>query len=239
MSRTESTQVCRYCKIPGTGNYCSNCGGTYVVKRITIASILHDGFHFITHLDKGLGYTLKRLIAAPGVMQREYVEGYRNKHQKPFSTFFICATISALARYWINLALVDYYNAGNVTEGNFFHEYLILLHSLLLPLYSLTTFLLFYNSKYNYAEIVVLLLYTMGMFFLITDVIALFRLVWPDINTDYIELAALGIYNAITLINFFNDSNKWWVFLKSIVSVVILYFVANYAQDFVISLLKH
>lgn len=239
MNNTVGNQTCKYCKAEGSGIYCSNCGNVYATKRITIKSILHDVFHFVTHLDKGFGYTLKQLFTAPGVTQREYAEGYRAKHQKPFSMFFLCASITALIRYRINIALVDYFNSGNATEGNFFHEYMVLMHSLLLPLYALITWLIFYRSKYNYAEIVVFLLYTFSAFFLITDFVALLRLIWPPLNTDYIELSLLLIYNAITNINFFNSSNKWLVIIKSIVNMVIVYFIANYAQDFLVTVLKH
>jgi hypothetical protein len=172
-------------------------------------------------------------------MQRQYIEGQRSKHQKPFSMFFICASITALVRYWIDLSLSGYYHSANTGEANFFHQYMVLMHSLLLPLYALVTYLIFYKSKYNYAEIAVFLLYTVGMFFLITDLIATLKLIWPDLNTDYIELILLGLYNAITCINFFTGSNKWIVMIRSVVSMAAVYFIANFAQDLVINFLRH
>jgi hypothetical protein len=45
----------------GFGKYCNSCGNSYIVKRITTSGILHDVFHFFTHLDKGFGFTLKQL----------------------------------------------------------------------------------------------------------------------------------------------------------------------------------
>jgi len=239
MENTETARSCTNCGVMGAGKYCNNCGNNFTVKRITTPGILHDVFHFFTHLDKGFGYTLKQLIVAPGTMQREYIEGQRSKHQKPFSMFFICASVTALVRYWIDLSLTSYYHSANAGETNFFHQYMVLMHSLLLPLYALVTFLIFYKSKYNYAEIAVFLLYTVGMFFLITDLIAALRLVWPNLDTDYIELVSLGLYNAVTCLHFFNNSNKWVVLVKSVISMVGVYFIANFGQDFVISLLKH
>lgn len=235
----ESFQKCVNCGADGTGKYCTNCGNSYGVKRITTPAILHDVFHFFTHLDKGFGFTLKRLILAPGIMQREYIEGFRSRHQKPFSMFFICASVTALLRYWINLSLIGYYHGENLGETNFFHQYMVLLHSALLPLYALVTYLVFYKSKYNYAEIAVFLLYLVGMFLLITNITASLRLIWPDLNTDYFELVLLGGYNAVSCINFFDDSSKWVVLVKSIIAIAAVYFISNYAQDILITLLKH
>src|SRR5437868_13438385 len=160
-------QQCRNCGEYGPGNYCSKCGHAYTIKRITLTALLHDVFHFFTHFDKGFGYTLKQLFKAPGTMQRQYMAGERAKHQKPFSMFFICATVLALARYWIFTALLKYYHSGNAAEANFFHEYLVLYQILLLPLTVLITFLIFYSSGYNYAETGVMTLYTTSAFFII------------------------------------------------------------------------
>src|SRR5215210_6216587 len=116
MTETKAIHKCKSCGYSGYGNYCSHCGQPYETRRITLRGLLHDVFHFFTHLDKGFAYTLKQLIIAPGKMQRDYIEGDRARHQKPFSMFFICATITALLRYWINLALMRYFKSGNVSE---------------------------------------------------------------------------------------------------------------------------
>ena len=240
MESAGDLQTCTNCGTKGAGKYCSSCGNSYAIKRITVHGIFHDVFHFFTHLDKGFAFTLKQLIVAPGMMQRDYVEGNRSRHQKPFSMFFICATVTALLRYWINLLIMKHYHYGaNEGESNFFHQYMVLMHTILLPLYALVTYLVFYKSKYNYAELVVFLLYTIGIFFLITVVIHAIRLIWPELDTDYIELFTLGTYNAISCINFFNTSNKWLVLIRSLVALVFVYFIANYAQDVVVGLLKH
>jgi hypothetical protein len=239
MNGIDGLQRCPNCGATGSGKYCTNCGNSYAIKRITIAGIYHDIFHFFTHLDKGFGYTLKQLVVAPGTMQREYIEGNRSRHQKPFSMFFICASVTALLRYWINLSLLKHYHGANEGESNFFHQYMVLMHTILLPIYALITYLVFYKSKYNYAEVVVFLLYTFGIFFFITDVVAALRLIWPDINTDYIELLTLGFYNTVSCLYFFNTSNKWLVVVKSIVALVLIYFTSNYAEDLVVSLIKH
>lgn len=237
MSNSENTKVCKSCGASGSGTYCSQCGQAFALKRITLHSLLHDVFHFFTHLDKGFGFTLKSLVLAPGTMQRTYVDGDRSRHQKPFSMFFICATVAALIRYWVNLALVNYYDAGDANEGDFFNQYMVMFHIALLPLYSYITFLFFRNSRYNYGEVMVLTLYTLSFFFLAISVISLLRFIWKDMDTAFVELPLLAVYNVLTLIHFFNDEPRWKVILKTLVIMVLFFLIIDYLEKYLIGLI--
>ena len=115
---------CRNCGHAISGNYCSNCGDKASIKAITLSNIFHEVFHYFTHLDKGFGYTLKKLITSPGTMQRKYIEGERARHQKPFSMFFICGTISGLGYYLINVAFRKLYGEADYVSEDFFRHYL-------------------------------------------------------------------------------------------------------------------
>ncbi len=238
MTGSNDIQVCKSCGFSGVENYCNRCGQPFKTKRISISGLLHDVFHFFTHLDRGFGYTLKKLIIAPGNMQRVYIEGERSKHQKPFSMFFICATVAALSRYWIFSALLKYYHAGNISEANFFHEYMVILHIAMLPLYAFVAYLFFYKSKYNYAEIGVLILYTMSIFFLAATIIALLKFVWPHLDTAYIEFPILIIYNVITFINFFDKLPRWSVVLRSIIIIIILFLLIQIVEEFIVKIIS-
>jgi hypothetical protein len=234
MRDEDESQVCRNCSHSGLGAYCSRCGQPYEQKRITLHGLLHDVFHLFTHLDKGFGYTLKLLILAPGHMQRTYIEGERSRHQKPFSMFFICATLAALTRYWIFEAMLKFYQAGNASEAKFFHEYMVMLHIILLPLYILITYLLFRKSGYNYAEIGVLMLYMTSFFFIVSIAISLLKFIWPHLDTAYIELPVLLLYNAITFLNFFHRSPRWWVVVKSTAIIITVFMLIQVVEDFVV-----
>ena len=61
-------QICRQCGATVTGNYCSNCGQSVRVKRITLHEVLHEVYHYFTHVDKGFLYTLRHLATRPGKM---------------------------------------------------------------------------------------------------------------------------------------------------------------------------
>ncbi len=227
----DSPELCKNCGFAGNGSYCSECGQTYRSKRITVKNLLHDIFHLFTHLDKGFGYTLKQLIANPGDMQRDYIKGNRSRYQKPFSMFFICATIAALGRYWIFRTVDTYYQSGDLNEANFFHEYMVILHIILLPVNALITWLFFYRSGYNYAETGVLYLYTVSIFFLMSILISLLKFIWPEFDSAYIELPTVLVYNAVTFIRFFKFENKWKVAMKSTIVIILIFMLVQITED--------
>ncbi len=227
--------ACSYCHSPAQGSYCSSCGQALSAKRLTLASILHEAFHFFTHLDHGFPYTLKRLIAAPGRMQREYIEGVRAKYQKPFSMFFICASIAALVIYWVHLFLIQHLDAGDTKEALFFHKYWVLLQVLLLPVFSLINYLLFKKAGYNYGEMLVFQLYLFSFFFILLMVIHLLKLVFPDLETRYIELPVFVIYTIITKLHFFRQLSKPVVIVLSVISIVLCFALAGLIQDFLVA----
>lgn len=239
MAVSNNVQVCKSCGFSGVDNYCSHCGQPFETRRISLRGLVHDVFHLFTHLDKGFGYTVKRLIVAPGYMQRSYIEGERSKYQKPFSMFFICATVAALGRYWVYRILLEYYNSGSISEANFFNEYMVVLNIALLPLFILMTYLFFYRAKYNYAEIGVLILYTLSFFFLVATIISLLKFLWPDLDTAYIEFPILIIYNAITNINFFSKLPRWSVVLKSSFLLTILFILIQLIEDFIVEMIPN
>lgn len=237
MPDTENNNLCKSCGHSGTGKYCTHCGQLLEVKRITFSGLLHDIVHFFTHIEKGFGYTLKQLIIAPGHMQRSYIEGKRNIHQKPFSLFFICATITALTRYWVLSAIIRYYGADITAEAAFFHEYMVLTYSALVPVYTLITYLLFYQSKYNYVEIGVMMLYTLSFIFLASSIITIPKLFYPRLESRLIEFPGFTLYIMITLINFFKTIPKWKVAIKSIIIITAAFYLNDIAENFIIGLL--
>jgi hypothetical protein len=234
MTGSDNIIICKSCGVSGSGNYCSNCGQSLKVERISIPSLLRDLLYFFTHMEKGFGYTLKQLLLAPGQMQRNYINGRRSIHQKPFSMFLICATITAIARYWILTLFIRYYHIDTVSEATFFHEYMVLTYLFLVPSYVLIAYLLFFRSGYNFAEIGVLTLYMVSILFLASNIISLLKLVFPYLDTAYVEFPIFTIYLTITLINFFQSIPRWQVIIKSIVLMILVFFINNFTEDFAI-----
>jgi hypothetical protein len=225
--------TCLHCGHQGDGNYCQDCGQPYGVKRITVTGLLHDVTHTFTHLEKGFGYTLKELAIHPGKMQRRYLAGDRVKHQKPFSMFFICATITGLSFYWIirNSTLTDL----DTTRNYFFRNYFVFLQVLLLPFYALVIWILFWNRKFFYSEILILQVYTTSFLLLLLIPINLINMIAsPHFPASYIEITVLTIYAIWTNMNFFNTHPKWLVIVKSAIALVIGWFASTSIADVVV-----
>ena len=228
---------CKQCGAPIHGKYCSNCGQPTQTNRLTLPSILHEVFHFFTHLEKGFLYTLKQLITSPGHMQRNYIDGRRIRYQKPFSLFFVCGTITATILYLIHKPSGDVSHFDEV-QGDFTRHYYVLLQAILLPFYSFLTWLLFRNNKLNFAESLVLFTYTLSMMLLIVIVTNLFDLL-PNksINSAFYEIPVLFSYLLITNLNFFKAEPKWRLILKTLINILMGYFVFKFASDLFVKFL--
>jgi hypothetical protein len=230
----EIKHQCKYCNSSSAGNFCSTCGNPFNTKRLSLGSIVHEAFHFFTHLDHGFPYTLKKLFTTPGTMQRKYIEGERHKYQKPFSMFFICGTIAALAIYWINLLLISHFNAGDSKEAMFFHKYWVILQVFMLPVYAFVTYIFFRRSGLFYGEIMVFQLYLFSFLFIVLSVIHLFKFLAPHLQTRYIELPVIVVYSIITNLNFFTGLKRPVVVIYTILSIGISFLLASVVQDFLV-----
>lgn len=217
---------CKNCGFTTLGNYCEQCGQKTTVTAITLHNILHEVFHYFTHLDNGFGYTLKKLVMEPGTMQRQYIEGERNSHQKPFSMFFICGTISGIGYYLINVAAAKIYGVQDATAENFFRHYFVLLQAMLLPVYTLITWLCFRKQQYNYAETLVMMLYSLSLVFLVLVPINALKLLFLGFDNRIVEIVFLLFYLTKTNLHFY-QGKKQVIILLTALSIGICYAVSQ------------
>jgi hypothetical protein len=113
--------------------------------------IYHIPFSILT---KGFFYTLKWMFKSPGNAIKEYLEGKRAKHYRPFAYVIMMSTICTLL-----MTLVEkftYYKVHHIfpkhIELSFFEKYISLLIFMLIPFLSLVTWLFFRKKGYNYWE---------------------------------------------------------------------------------------
>src|SRR4030095_1775077 len=93
-----------YCKNCGSelhDVYCAHCSQKASSERITFIYLLHEIFHFFTHVERGFLYTSWHMLTAPGKTVKEYIGGRRRIHQSPISYFIIWTTVYILLLYWI------------------------------------------------------------------------------------------------------------------------------------------
>ena len=90
-------------------NFCAKCGQPASTHRFTFKNFFHEGFHAVTHADKGLFYLLKELTLRPGLVAREYIGGKRKKYFNPFTFFLLMMGL---------FVFVDTYVKSNETTAN-------------------------------------------------------------------------------------------------------------------------
>ena len=176
---------------------------------------------------------MKELAIRPGRMQKKYLSGQRSKYQKPFSMFFICASITALAFYWV-VRVSSGTTPLEIAQEKFIHNYFVILQSVLVPFLAFILWLLFPNPKLNYAEMLVLFIYTMSFGFLLIIPTNMFSLFSNSKWIPFMGIPVLGIYVTWTNLNFFNTQPAWIVVIKSIFMLLVGWFASNIIADQVI-----
>jgi hypothetical protein len=151
------TLICKNCNTHFRGNFCSHCGQSANVNKINAAYFLHDIPHSVFHIDKGFFYTLKSLITKPGIALREYLNGHRIKHYRPFAFVIIMSTICTVIIKGVNYLTNKLYTENNPGSSihygdNIFVKYPSLLIFLMIPILSFITWLFFKKKNFNYWE---------------------------------------------------------------------------------------
>jgi hypothetical protein len=79
---------CANCDAPLSGHFCANCGQKAHVHR-SLAHVGEEFLHGITHFDGKAWTTLPLLVARPGKLTRDYIEGRRARYIAPVPLFLL------------------------------------------------------------------------------------------------------------------------------------------------------
>jgi len=80
---------CGNCDAPLTGPYCSQCGQHAHESARSLAAVLHDGWHLITHIDDRFWTTIRTLISTPGQLTLDYFADRRARHVSPLQLYLV------------------------------------------------------------------------------------------------------------------------------------------------------
>jgi len=168
---------CKNCANEFSGIYCNFCGQKANVSKIDLSYIVNQVQTTILQHDKGLFYTIRQLFTRPGHSIREYLEGKRVKHFKPLAYVLVLSTVYAFLNYFFGTESNLLSGMGGFAEG--FNDYGGEIETsfsltqwmidnyaygvlLLLPFYSLASYLAFKKSGYNYYEHIVVNSFILG-----------------------------------------------------------------------------
>jgi hypothetical protein len=239
---------CKNCDHHFEGNFCNNCGQTADTQKINVHFLRRNVQKVLfKYSDAGILYTSRQLFTRPGNTIREYIEGKRVKHFEPFALLVTLATLYGVLYHYFKIDLFAGVSFSPESfkkiDGKMINEWLgthfALATCLLLPLYTLGSFIAFRKQGYNFVEHLVLNTFLASQRLLLR--IATFP-VWVFFNgTAYIQ-PVTRVYIIFDIIlmgwgycQFFNKQTR----VKSILLTILSYtvFIICYLVLLVIALI--
>ena len=90
-------KTCKNCGLGLNGKFCSGCGQkVYNEKDKSISNLIHETFHFLTHFDGKVIYTLKTIYLNPSKLSSDYSNGIRKKYYSPISLYLLIVILYLL-----------------------------------------------------------------------------------------------------------------------------------------------
>lgn len=171
MSEQKQITYCEQCQSELTGNFCSNCGRTRVLKRIDGTFILSEILS-ILNFDKGILYTIRELLTRPGQSIRDFMHKDRNRLVKPIFFIIICSVVYTATQQVMHFedkyATVSGFGESTVAaifewiQGNYGYG------NVLMAIFIAFWIKVFFRKyAYNFFEMLTLLCFVMGMGMLI------------------------------------------------------------------------
>ncbi|WP_426050505.1 DUF3667 domain-containing protein [Brevundimonas sp. SL161] len=101
----EHAGTCSDCGEPTTANFCANCGQPTHVHR-TLLHLGEELLHGVMHFDARIWRTLPLLVANPGRLTREWIEGKRTRYVSPLAIFLFTVFLMFFALSFGGAALM-------------------------------------------------------------------------------------------------------------------------------------
>lgn len=245
------TNTCKNCGQETKGNFCSDCGQSTHTHRVNLHHLIHEFLHGVLHVDKGIFFTIKELTIRPGQTIRNYLGGKRVNYFKPFGYLFLIATVYTLIMHFIDIPIINsdsVLKAVHTSHGsqefehkemlvatnntlqlfyNWINERYAISALLLLPLSAFVSFLVFYKTRYNYGEHLVINSYIVGQSTLLLIIGIPFIYYLPSLSTwMYIFLPVTTIMRIYMFFSLFNNYKKVSRIFLSILCIILEYVVA-------------
>lgn len=232
---------CANCGQTLTGKYCAACGQPANTHKINLHYLWHDIQHGFFHFDNGLFFTVKQLLTRPGHTIREFLEGKRIRHFRPFSMVILLATVYALLYHFFHLDMENVVRinvTGNAQSrvgpdvkkiNDWLTSHYALSTLLLLPLLALASWLAFFKKKgrFNYLEHLVITAFLTGQRLVVRIVVMPLVYAFKGTATAGIILEIVSLINvalfAWTYMQLFRESSRVVILLRCLLYGVLLF----------------
>lgn len=105
---THAPANCANCATPLTGSFCHVCGQRAHVHR-SLLHLCEEVLHGLLHFDAKAWRTLPMLVAKPGKLTRDYIDGKRTRFVSPLALFLFMMFLMFFA-----VSSIDITKSGNV-----------------------------------------------------------------------------------------------------------------------------
>jgi hypothetical protein len=203
--------------------FCGHCGQRADAGRLTMRQIGHDIMHALTHADHSIFSLVRQLAYRPGRVAREYIEGRRKKYFGPFP--FVVISVG-LASFMIYVTGVHFFSP--ITESGaagFLQRHVNVVIVLQMPFLAGWCALLFWPSRLNYAEHLVLAAYTSGFRMLFLGLITTPIMYFAHLKPGNLTVAPLYyglwmIYFSVAAVQFYRGDTPWTV-IRAVVAAAL------------------
>jgi hypothetical protein len=171
--------TCTACNTSLTDNFCGHCGRPARMPRVDWHYIVHEIQH-VLHFEKGILFTIRALLKAPGTSIRTFITADRSRLVKPVLFIIVTSLIYSVTTHLFHTEqkYMAYYGEvhsciGSMTlwlQGHYGYA------NIIMSVFIAFWLKLFFRSQgYNFFELIILLCFAMGMNMLIFAVFALLQ----------------------------------------------------------------
>ena len=180
--------------------FCPNCGAKTEIQRITFKALFRDFLDRLFDLDNSVFRTIKELIIKPDAVIHGYLSGIRKRYLNPVSFLGIALTLAGIMVFMIQKGYageIDFTGGAQNVNPEFsrkwaditfdFNAFFFLLY---LPVLALPAYLLLNKARYNLAEYVVVFIYVMSEYSILTFPLSLsIILIEPAVYMTYSQFS--------------------------------------------------
>ncbi len=191
--------VCKTCGNNNMNQFCPDCGQKLLPDRLTVKSVTTNAFISIFNLERGFFFTVKELILRPGQLIDNYLKGATKRYHNPIglSIFLMTISVVIMALFMDNEAYIDSMIAQ--TRGmiesmglpfeeerfrksmNIIQNFYTVLPLVFIPGFAFFAKLIFSSKKLNFAEHMVVFIYSTCIMALIGIFMNIIYAIFPDL----------------------------------------------------------
>ena len=205
---------CKNCDTPQRTdfNFCPNCGAKVIRNRLTIKNLWYDVTERYFNLDNTFIKTFVQLFTNPQLVIESYISGVRRKYLNPISYLGIALTLSGLSLFFLRRFAFDKMDFGTagaaanpeltrkiMTVSLDFSSFIFLLY---VPIIALAGWIIFNKHKYNITEFVIVALYTLAHFSIVSFFIAIIMIFFfPEnyLSLSYYVILLMALYSVYVM----------------------------------------